>query len=201
MANNQAEYYRGVEAAGSAVAALPTVAAQARATAVHAISDDLLRDTSAVAERACRVGCSHCCHFPVGVTFGEALAVAEVVRASSALTASLHRERAASAALPWAQLVGRACPFLVQGHCAVYAVRPLPCRALASRDANACAAVLHGAKGIEVPRDDEAYWRGLGAAAILAADHPAGSRELRSAVAALLAESSAAAFATAQPTD
>jgi hypothetical protein len=52
-----------------------------------------------------------------------------------------------------------------------------------------------------VPRDEAAFWRGLGAAAALAGDPPGGSRELRSALAALLAHPAdpAAAFAAARP--
>lgn len=77
------------------------------------------------------------------------------------------------------------CPFLrTDRSCGVYAARPLPCRALASSDAEACAAAVRGQA--TVPRDEAAFWRGLGAAATLATAAPVGSRELRSAVAGLL---------------
>lgn len=200
---SQSEYYRGAEAATAALARAG-VGAAARAAAVHDAVQPLLggrRDGPAV---VCAVGCAHCCHFPVGVRFGEAQRLAAAVRTQPELLAAVRREAAATATHDWQGLVGRPCPLLRDGACAAYDARPLPCRAMASADARACADSLAG--GPPPPIDGEAFWRGLGAAAAIDADHaPGQARELRSALAALLAtapgasaEIAAAAFAASR---
>jgi hypothetical protein len=211
---NLAEFYRGVEAASRAMAsraALPDALPQARAAAVHEALEPLLaahepperhaagtRPAEGVAAtRACTTGCDACCHFPVGVTYGEALRLADAVRGNRELAVRVAAAATATRDRAWPELVGTPCPLLADGRCTVYAVRPLPCRALASADAGACRAALTGPTF--VPRDEVAFFRGLGAACVLAAEHPAGSRELRSAVAALLPDiTPAAAFAAAR---
>lgn len=188
MATSLDEYYRGQEAAAAALAGVPESTRRtepaAAAAAVHAASSAWLA-AAPERPRACRDGCAHCCHFPVGVTFGEALRLHEALAKAGA---EQHQRVLATARtpgdeLPWAELVGHACPLLELGRCRAYATRPLPCRALASRDADACAAALHGTA--DVPRDEVAFWRGVGAVATLVQDEPAGSRELRSALLAL----------------
>ncbi|MBL8735527.1 MAG: YkgJ family cysteine cluster protein [Planctomycetes bacterium] len=188
MATSLDEYYRGLEAAAAALGGVPRTVRgadpAAAAAAVHAASSAWLA-AAPERPRACRDGCAHCCHFPVGVTFGEALrlhlALAE--HGAESHQRVLAACRAPGAATPWEQLVGHACPLLEHGRCRAYEARPLPCRALASRSAEACAAALHGSG--EVPRDEVAFWRGLGAVAALDRDEPIGSRELRSALLAL----------------
>lgn len=185
MPNNLAEYYRGLEAAAAALAAAGDCGPAERAGAVHAAIAPLLAATPHAAELACRRGCDHCCRFPVGVTFAETMRLATRVRAHRRLADAVTAAAAASAAVPWTALAGVPCPLLRDAACAVHDVRPLPCRALGSRDAAACAAALTG--DAEVPRDEVAFWRGLGAGAALGAGVPAGVRELRSALAAVLA--------------
>jgi hypothetical protein len=194
--NNQNEYYRGVETAARALAAHPPGAAAA--AAVHAAVDVMTAATRA-APRACAAGCAHCCHFPVGITLAEAHRLATALAGNAAAIARVVAAAHDTAAMPWSALVGRPCPLLVAGVCVAYAARPVPCRSLASADATACAAALADATAA-VPRDEVAYWRGLGAAATLAAAGP-GSRELRSALAAVLThpDDATAAFAAARP--
>ena len=188
MATSLDEYYRGLEAAATALGGVPqathAAAPAAAAAAVHAASSVWLA-ASPERPRDCGSGCAHCCHFPVGVTFGEALLLHEalVQRGADQHQRVLAAARALGEALPWAALVGHACPLLELGRCSVYQARPLPCRALASRAAAACAAALHGTGS--VPRDEVAFWRGVGAVAALHRDEPSGSRELRSALLAL----------------
>jgi hypothetical protein len=200
VANNHAEFYRGVEAARRAIGAAAGADPAATAAAVHGAMEALLGDTQGQPARACHRGCAHCCHFPVGVSFGEALRLARRVDGEPTLRDRVVRAATATAALPWTDLVGIACPLLVDGECAVYAERPLPCRALASRDAHACASSLAGSDR-PVPRDETAFWRGLGASDALADAGQLGTHELRAAIAALLGRpaDAAVAFAAARP--
>ncbi|MFM1871391.1 MAG: hypothetical protein RL398_813 [Planctomycetota bacterium] len=182
---SQSEFYRGLEAATAALARAGDAAA-GQAAAVHDALQPSLggrRDGPTV---ACDVGCAHCCHFPVGVRFGEAQHLAAAVRSQPDLLSAVRREAAVTAGSTWSELVGRACPLLRDGTCSVYESRPLPCRAMASTDAEACAGALRN--GPPPPIDGEAFWRGLGAASALDARRPnVSARELRSALAALLA--------------
>lgn len=195
------EYYRGLAAAGAALAEHAAATAETRARAVHAALAPLLDATPAASTRQCRRGCSHCCHLPVGVTFGEVMRLAHGLVATPGLAAAVAAAAAATRGLAWNALAGHACPLLLDGVCLAHAERPLACRALASSDARACAAALRGPA--VVPFDREALWRGLGAGDVLAAAEPAlGHRELRSALVAVLGAAPAAqaeAFRRARP--
>src|SRR6478735_1897486 len=95
---------------------------------------------------ACRAGCDHCCHQPVGLTPPEALAIAAHLRQT------LTPEALATVALRLAQRVEETrgltsaerfspehpCPFLNLGQCTIYEVRPLACRGMNSLDAEEC---------------------------------------------------------------
>jgi Fe-S-cluster containining protein len=180
---HHAEYYRGLELAQQALRGAGAEPG-ARARAVHAAMAPAFADTPAAPQRACRAGCAHCCHLPVGVTFAEALALAAALRANAALAARVLAAARDTADLAWQELALLPCPLLTDGTCAAYELRPLPCRALASSDADACRAA-RDSRGA-APLDDVAFVRGLGAAAALAAADPPGTRELRAALAALL---------------
>lgn len=184
---SQAEFYRGVEAAQQALrSAKPD--AHARCTAVAAALDAMVATTETATLRACRDGCAHCCHHPVGVTLPEAMTLVAAVRALPHPRRTELELRIADAAattrdVPWAQLAHQPCPLLdPQQRCSLYIARPLPCRAWTSTDADRCAAP--GPLGI--PFDRAAFLAGLGAASALRSDGPE-PRELRSALASLLA--------------
>lgn len=196
---SQTEFYRGVAAAAQALGR--SQAPAERAAAVHAAMAPLWDDTPHAGHRACRRGCDHCCHLPVGVTYGEVLRLLAAVERLPPLPEHVAAEARRTAAMPWRALVAQPCPLLADGACTVHAARPLACRALASSDADACARALRGPA--VVPFDGDALWRGLGAADVLAgAETAAGHRELRSALAAVLAAAPAAraaAFLAARP--
>ena len=175
MSTSHREFYVGLERAAAARAG-HTDAAGARAVHQTLAADESTRS-------ACRSGCDHCCHFPVGVRFSEALLLAASISTDARLRATVQRAEEVSRPKSWRDLAGEPCPLLAGGHCARYDARPTPCRALRSFDADACRGALQGTHA--VPRDERAWWRGLGAAASL--DDEIGPRELRSAVASLLA--------------
>lgn len=184
MPTNQSEFYRGLERASAALAPQPDAPPAARAAAVHAAVQPMFSDTELAVQLACRRGCSHCCHYPVGISFAEAMLLADAVRARPELVERIEQADESQREQTWEQLVGKACPLLIADVCAVHDARPLPCRALGSLDATACAEALQ--TDCAPPRDETAWWRGLGAAHALAELPPKGRRELRSAVRAIL---------------
>jgi hypothetical protein len=184
MPTNQAEFYRGLERASAALAPQQDASPAARAAAVHAAVQPMFSDTELAEQLACRRGCSHCCHYPVGISFAEAMRLADAVRAQPDLVERIQQADETQCDQTWEQLVGQPCPLLIDDACAVHDARPLPCRALGSLDATACADALQ--TDCAPPRDETAWWRGLGAAHALAELPPKGRRELRSAVRAIL---------------
>ncbi|RAU20464.1 hypothetical protein CU669_18135 [Paramagnetospirillum kuznetsovii] len=79
---------------------------------------------------ACGKGCGWCCHQRVGAAAVEVLHIAEQLRSHPDAEALIARLDA------WPQ--GRACAFLVDGACSIYALRPLKCRGLYQLDARWC---------------------------------------------------------------
>lgn len=197
------DFYAGVEAAAAALAGSSGLAPAARAVAVHAavgplLGVDPLLGAAAPDQRACRIGCDHCCRLPVGIAFAEAELLVAALAAAPELRSAVLTDADATADLPWSRLVGRSCPLTRTGGCAVYAARPLPCRALASSNARACAEALDGRPNPAI--DGASFWRGLGASDVLARDGD-GTRELRSALAAMLRSPAdpVGAFRSARP--
>jgi Fe-S-cluster containining protein len=95
---------------------------------------------------ACKPGCDHCCYQSVGVTTPEALAIVEHLRqtlSEQALGARAEHIRAARERTRGLSSAERyspehPCPFLEQGQCSIYEVRPLSCRGMNSLDAEEC---------------------------------------------------------------
>ena len=79
---------------------------------------------------ACKKGCSFCCYVPVEITQVEARYIAsETGKNLIELTENKTKKRD-----------GSPCPFLNNGVCSIYRVRPLACRVFASLDgAEKCA--------------------------------------------------------------
>lgn len=90
---------------------------------------------------ACAAGCAACCHQHVAVAAVEAVAIARAVAATPALAARIAAAAGAIAPLS-ASARRRAripCPFLeADGRCGIYAIRPIRCRGVHSRDVEPC---------------------------------------------------------------
>ena len=97
-------------------------------------------------DRACRKGCSYCCHRVVLCSIAEVARVARYVRERFSDEDRAHLlERLETYEREVAPHFGRglttlrpACPLLVEDKCTVYEARPFFCRGLNSKDAQAC---------------------------------------------------------------
>lgn len=67
---------------------------------------------------ACSKGCSACCYQKIPLTIIEALAIKESLRAA----------RSEKNFAPRNQTNKNSCPFLIDGSCGIYEVRPIACR-------------------------------------------------------------------------
>jgi len=113
--------------------------------ATSRLSDGLLARAPAGAV-ACRAGCDHCCYQIVGVTPPEALAIfdhlsrtasdAELDEIATRMAEARTRTRGLSSAERFSP--DHPCPFLREGRCSIYEVRPLACRGMNSLDAHEC---------------------------------------------------------------
>lgn len=99
-----------------------------------------------VDEGACRKGCGWCCRLDIEVRFADAFQLAKRAAADPVLE---KRLRATAARVAGLDAVGRLraavpCAFLDPASqvCAVYADRPLACRAYRSRDADWCRGIV-----------------------------------------------------------
>lgn len=109
---------------------------------------------------ACHRGCATCCTLQVSATAPEVFGVARFLRAvAPALQARgidlIGQIRAADAATRGLGEAARValrqrCPFIAQGVCVIYSVRPLACRGHASHDVKACVDAAAG-RVAEVP--------------------------------------------------
>lgn len=93
---------------------------------------------------ACKKDCHYCCHYRVVVQPHEVFAIVDHLRDDPA-----HLKRALGQAKENRKLIDQLtfqehvatnipCPFLEDGVCSVYAVRPAKCRAYHSRDVGVC---------------------------------------------------------------
>ncbi|MBB6309375.1 YkgJ family cysteine cluster protein [Xanthobacter tagetidis] len=138
-------------------------------------------ETEGMPQLACHKGCGTCCQLQVVATMPEVLMVARYVRAMAGGFGRVGvdlRGRLAGAgpaeepAHPMA--LGRECPFLAEGLCVIYPVRPMACRGHASFDKEACVSALcGGAEDVPVSGAHRAV-RGLVQSALQSALHDAG---------------------------
>lgn len=122
-----------------------------------AVTREVMRATSRLADGllaraangtvACKAGCDHCCHQSVGVTPPEAFTIVQHLKQT--LTEELLEARRARIAAAFESNRGLSteqrfspehpCPFLDDGQCSIYEVRPLSCRGMNSLDDAECA--------------------------------------------------------------
>jgi Fe-S-cluster containining protein len=98
----------------------------------------------------CGKGCSCCCNLAVNCTAAEALLIARALDEEQQEKLEIYIENLKKRVVEAADLKGylrlhrkelRGCPFLVDGSCGVYSVRPFSCRALLStKESHWCAA-------------------------------------------------------------
>jgi Fe-S-cluster containining protein len=101
---------------------------------------------------ACHKGCSPCCTLRVTATAPEVILIARYIRWTEARTKDVNlakrvvRADKETRGLTEARRVKlkRPCPFILQGICAIYPVRPLACRGHACYDRQACVEAAAG---------------------------------------------------------
>lgn len=108
----------------------------------------------------CHKGCATCCTLRVTATAPEVFMLARFIRAVTPglqrhgvdLQAQIAQANGVTSGVGEADRVTarQRCPFIAQGVCVVYQVRPLACRGLASYDRKACAQAASGRVG-EIP--------------------------------------------------
>jgi Fe-S-cluster containining protein len=129
----------------------------ARAMALLGGLQDKSNDRAPGMDRvACKAGCYYCCDVYVSAQAPRIFAIADWLRANSPdLDAEIARLTAADAAICGRDVdaraaAGLACPFLDEGKCGIYPVRPAACRGFFSLSLEACIAGARG-ESEEIP--------------------------------------------------
>jgi Fe-S-cluster containining protein len=153
MMDDASEYHRQVVETERRLASAALVRGRTPAAVYEAVDDavSLARafmrsGATAPASLGCKRGCAHCCHRRVGTSPPVVLRIAAALREGSSkaeFADALARVRAVDekthgAAGTRSAGPPRACPFLVEGACSIYAIRPFVCRAWNSVDPEAC---------------------------------------------------------------
>lgn len=128
-----------------------------RAMALLAALQDKSNENAPGMDRvACKAGCYYCCDVYVSAQAPRIFAIADWLRANSPdLPTEIDRLEAADAAtrgrdVDARALAGLACPFLHDGKCGIYSVRPAACRGFFSLSVEACIAGAQG-ESEEIP--------------------------------------------------
>jgi Fe-S-cluster containining protein len=113
---------------------------------LHVLADEeILKVQASEVPCACKPGCSYCCHGLVTATLPELAAIVTQVetwpKSRKAQLDARIGEYLGQATLYWKgeRLALEAeCPFLDQGRCSIYEIRPLHCRSKSSYNADDC---------------------------------------------------------------
>lgn len=124
------------------------------ALAWQSYEDNVTVQCEGEAELACKRGCASCCALRVVATAPEVLVVVDFLRQvlpplqqrGIDLAARIREADARTRGASEARRLGlrQACPFVAQGVCVIYAVRPLACRSHVSFDLKACVRAMRG---------------------------------------------------------
>lgn len=143
----------------------------------------LMRHDAAIASApdvgtlACRAGCTWCCYFSVDVRAVEVFRILDSIERefTSEQRARVYAEiRANSAALRGLDELERMrrnvkCPFLVEGRCSIYALRPQTCRNYHATSAEGCRQSYEQPENLEIDPEFAPYVYQAGAAHVDAA--------------------------------
>lgn len=118
---------------------------------------------------ACRRGCDHCCHISVTITAVEADLIGRHVRIKPAIPSNAIRLQSLmqqDGAVPAVEAISALaapapCPFLKDGACSVYEVRPMACRLLLNLDDDDLLCRLVPGQDVPVPYADASQLRTL----------------------------------------
>ncbi|MET0291402.1 MAG: YkgJ family cysteine cluster protein [Steroidobacteraceae bacterium] len=108
--------------------------------------EDRIATARDVSTLACRAGCTWCCHFSIDVRPAEVLSIVEFVDRTFAeaertrIRDEAQRNAALLDGLDDEQRMFRnvRCPFLAEGRCSIYTVRPQTCRNYHATDVAGC---------------------------------------------------------------
>lgn len=128
--------------------------ARLMATACESFEANVAHQTRGQLPLGCGRGCATCCTLRVTATAPEVLVLAAFIRTLAPALRSRGIDLRAQVALAHSQTQGldegerlrarQRCPFIAQGVCVIYQVRPLACRGLASHDRRACTQAASG---------------------------------------------------------
>lgn len=93
-----------------------------RLTRLFKVADQVI--TAVGQDAACKNGCSHCCYQAVAMNTEEAKRIAQ----STGLTMTLPAGHELDLFTAREKYTGKPCPFLKEGRCSIYCVRPMACR-------------------------------------------------------------------------
>ncbi|HEX5373886.1 MAG TPA: YkgJ family cysteine cluster protein [Aquabacterium sp.] len=120
----------------------------------HSFEDNVQLQCEGLPDLDCHKGCATCCTLRVTATAPEMLMLARFIRAVHPALMARGIDLPARVADVDARTQGlsesgrvaarQPCPFVAQGVCVIYPVRPLACRGLASYDRRVCAQAASG---------------------------------------------------------
>ena len=118
---------------------------------------------------ACRAGCSHCCHIPLTISSIEADLIgrqAGIQPARPAHAVRLQDFEDMDSAMAAIEAISTQpgpspCPFLKNGACSVYDVRPMACRLLVNLDDDDLLCQLVPGQAIPVPYANSQVLKGM----------------------------------------
>lgn len=204
--NGPLDFFRAMHEAFAATIracrAAPAFVRELSAQAFDSFDGNVAIQAEGMPKIACHEGCAACCTLRVVASAPEALLVAQYIVATRAayakigvdLARRIAEEDVVTRGLDEKRRVAlrRRCPFIENGSCLIYKVRPLACRGHASYDKRACFDAAAGRGGEAKVSEPHLVARSIVQNALLSALRDAGLAwglyELNSAVAIALSD-------------